>query len=375
MSRTEPSTEAVVDRIRARLDRSERLSADDGLMLFDPAVDLHRVGQLADRVRQDRHGPVVYYNLNVHLNPTNVCQFRCPLCAYSREVNDPKAYVMSADEMLEHVGPAAEDGATEIHIVGGVHPEKPFAWYLDIVRLLHEAFPRLQIKAWTAAEVAWFAESSGRSIAAVLETLVEAGLSSLPGGGAEIFAPEIRRQIAPRKADGPTWLDVHRTAHRMSIRSTATMLYGHLETAAHRVDHMLQLRRLQDETGGFLTFIPLSFHPENTALAHLEKTGGLDDLRTVAVARLMLDNIDHLKAYWVSLGLGIAQAALGYGADDLDGTVRRERIHHDAGATSPEGMTVASLEGLIREAGREPIERDTLYRRVQRQGTQWSVDK
>ncbi len=368
------SPEAVVESVAAKLGRGQRLSADDGLALFDPAVDLHRLGQLADDRRRAAQGATVYYNLNVHVNPTNVCRFRCPLCAYSRDSDDPAAYVLSEDAMVEEVRAAADDGATEVHIVGGVHPDKPFSWYLNIVQVLHGAFPRLSIKAWTAAEIAWFAEISGRSMAAVLEAMVDAGLSSLPGGGAEIFDAEIRRQIAPRKADADTWLDVHRTAHRMGLRSTATMLYGHLESAADRVDHMMRLRRLQDETGGFLTFIPLSFHPENTALAHLEKTGPLDDLRTMAVARLLLDNFDHLKAYWVSLGVGVGQAALGYGADDLDGTVRRERIHHDAGATSPEGMTVEALEGLIREADREPVERDTLYRRVVRDGTQWSVE-
>jgi aminodeoxyfutalosine synthase len=368
------SPEAVFESVAARLDRGQRLSADDGLALFDPAVDLHRLGQLADDRRRAAQGATVYYNLNVHVNPTNVCRFRCPLCAYSRDSDDPAAYVLSEDEMVEEVRAAADDGATEVHIVGGVHPEKPFSWYLNIVRLLHGVFPRLSIKAWTAAEIAWFAEISGRSVAAVLEAMVDAGLSSLPGGGAEIFDAEIRRQIAPRKADADAWLEVHRTAHRMGLRSTATMLYGHLESAADRVDHMMRLRRLQDETGGFLTFIPLSFHPENTGLAHLEKTGPLDDLRTMAVARLLLDNFDHLKAYWVSLGVGVGQAALGYGADDLDGTVRRERIHHDAGATSPEGITVEALEGLIREADREPVERDTLYRRVVRDGTQWSVE-
>jgi aminodeoxyfutalosine synthase len=244
---------------------------------------------------------------------------------------------------------------------------------LGIVRSLHEAFPSLHLKAWTAVEINWFCQLTGRSVRSILEELIEAGLGSLPGGGAEIFHPEVRDRICEHKAGAAEWLEIHRTAHELGLRSNATMLYGHLENAEHRVDHLLRLRSLQDETGGFQTFIPLAFHPANTGLSQIRRAGSPMDLRMMAVARLMLDNFPHLKAYWVMLGVGPAQVALGYGADDLDGTVRHERIYHDAGATTPEVLSVTEIERLIREAGREPVERDTLYRRVVRRQAGWSV--
>lgn len=361
--------------IRDKILSGQRLSVAEGEDLYRPEVDLHALGRLADEVRRRRNGNVVFYNLNAHLNPTNVCEYRCPLCAYSCDPDDPRAHVAGMDEILARGQEAAESGCTELHIVGGLHPAKPFDWYLEIVRVLHRSFPRLHLKAWTAVEIDWFARRSGKSIQGVLEELIDAGLGSLPGGGAEIFHPDVRRQISPRKADAGTWLAVHRTAHRLGLRSNATMLCGHVETPAHRVDHLVRLRDLQDETAGFQAFIPLAFHPENTQLAHLEKQSGLDDLRTLAIARLMLDNFPHVKAYWVSLGVGTAQVALGYGADDLDGTVRHEKIHHEAGAQSPEILTVEELAALIREAGREPVERDSLYHRVRRSGSDWAVEK
>ena len=361
--------------IRDKILSGRRLSAAEAESLYRPEVDLHALGRLANEVRRQRHGNVAYYNLNAHLNPTNVCEYRCPLCAYSCDPGDQRAYVAEMDQVLARGREASQNGCTELHIVGGLHPEKDFSWYLEIQRQLHESFPRLHLKAWTAVEIDWFARRSGESIRAVLETLVEAGLGSLPGGGAEIFHPEVRQQISPRKADADSWLAVHRTAHRLGLRSNATMLCGHLETPSHRVDHLLRLRGLQDETGGFQAFIPLAFHPENTRLAHLRKQSGLDDLRTIAIARLVLDNFPHIKAYWVSLGVGTAQVALAYGADDLDGTVRHERIHHDAGAQSPGVLGVDELRGLIVEAGLEPVERDSLYRRVKRNGREWSVEE
>jgi aminodeoxyfutalosine synthase len=364
----------MFDRICDKVASGERLTREDGEFLFRPDVDLHAVGELADLVRRRKNGNVAYYNINAHINPTNVCMYRCPLCAYSCDAGDAKAYVLSREAILAQGQEAVDAGATELHIVGGVHPRKPFEWYLGILDDLHRAFPRLHLKAWTAVEIAWFSALAGWSYEAVLEELVGAGLGSLPGGGAEIFDPQVRRQIAPRKADAEAWLAVHETAHRLGIRSNATMLYGHLEDASHRVDHLLRLRELQDETGGFQAFIPLAFHPEGTRLAHLEPASGLDDLRVIAVSRLILDNFDHIKAYWISLGVGTAQVALAYGADDLDGTVRRERIHHDAGARSPQVLSVDELRRLIREAGRDPVERDTLYRRVKRNGNQWRIE-
>ena len=361
--------DVIVDKIEA----GQRLSAADGVFLFRPDVDLHAVGQLADRVRRRLSGDVAYYNTNAHLNPTNVCQYRCPLCAYSCDPGDARAYVLSDDEILARGREAIDQGCTELHIVGGLHPDKDFGWYLGMVRNLHEAFPRLHLKAYTPVEIAWFAQRSGLSTDAILEQLIAAGLQSMPGGGAEIFDPHVRRQVSPAKADADTWLAVHRTAHRLGLHSNATMLYGHVETPAHRIDHLLRLRELQDETGGFQAFIPLAFHPENTRLAHLPKTSGLMDLRVMAVSRLMLDNFPHVKAYWISLGVGTAQVALAYGADDLDGTVRHEEVHHEAGAKSPTLLSCQELRSLIVEAGFVPVERDSLYRPVHRKGTHWEV--
>lgn len=342
-----------------------RLSPDDGEFLFSLEVDPHAVGELADVVRQRKNGDAVCYNLNLHLNPTNICVFRCAFCAYSRDLTDPLGYVMSDEEMLAR-GREAVAGCTELHIVGGAHPDKPYEWYLGIIRRLHESFPSLHLKAWTAVEIDYFAQISGRSVREVLEDMIAAGLGSMPGGGAEIFDADVRNKICPRKADADRWLEVHRTAHQLGLRTNATMLYGHVETARQRIDHLVRLRELQDETGGFQVFVPLKFHPANTAMSDIRPTSAIDDLRTVAVSRLMLDNFEHIKAYWISFGVGTAQVALAYGADDLDGTVRHERIHHDAGSSSPDELSVERLRQLIIEAGREPVERDSLYRRVER---------
>jgi len=361
--------EAIAEKVEA----GRRLTEAEGERLFDRDVDLHAVGRLAQAVRRRRHGDVAYYNINAHLNPTNVCVYRCPLCAYSCDPGDARAYVMALDAILACADEAASSGCTELHIVGGVHPEQPYEWYVEMIRSIHQAYPRLHLKAWTAVEIAWFARLAERTVEGVLGEMIEAGLGSLPGGGAEIFDAAVRRQIAPRKPDAETWLDVHRTAHRLGLRSNATMLYGHVERPRHRIDHLVRLRRLQDETGGFQAFVPLSFHPHGTGLSHLRPASGLDDLRVVAISRLMLDNFDHIKAYWVSLGIGTAQIAVAYGADDLDGTVRQERIHHDAGSSAPDMLTVDQLERLIREAGCRPVERDTLYRPVRRQGAEWEV--
>ncbi|HOM18563.1 MAG TPA: aminofutalosine synthase MqnE, partial [Thermoguttaceae bacterium] len=352
------------DRIQEKIESGRRLSAEEGLFLFDPAVSVHRVGQLADRVCQRRHGRGVYYVQNAHLNPTNVCVLRCPICAYSRSAGDPDAFTMSEQEVLAQAQEAVEAGCTELHIVGGLHPEKPYPWYRDLLQVVHESFPRVHLKAWTAVEIAWFAELTGWPIRAVLEDLMEVGLGSLPGGGAEIFAPQVRQQISPKKIDAETWLAVHREAHRLGLRSNATMLYGHLETAADRIDHLVRLRQLQDETGGFLAFVPLAFHPGKTQFFHLPGPTGLDDLRVMAVSRLMLDNIPHMKAYWISLGVGTAQTALAYGANDMEGTVRQERIHHEAGSSAPQALSVEEICLLIRQAGRLPIQRDSLYRPI-----------
>jgi aminodeoxyfutalosine synthase len=354
-----------------KIEAGERLTLDDGLLLYSPEVHLNDLGELANLVRERKNGNFAYYNINTHLNPTNVCVYRCVFCAFRSDLRDPRGYVMSDEQILERGREAVESGCTEMHIVGGLHHQKKFDWYLNIIRILHESYPRLHLKAWTAVEINWFCHLAKLSVREVLEELKAAGLGSLPGGGAEIFHPEVRDKICEHKADARNWIEIHRTVHELGLRSNATMLYGHIENAYHRIDHLLRLRELQDQTGGFQTFIPLAFHPENTKLGHIKKASALMDLRTMAVSRLMLDNFDHLKAYWIMLGIGTAQTALAYGADDLDGTVRHELIYHDAGATTPEILSVEQIRRLIVEARREPVERDTLYRRVERDAAGW----
>jgi aminodeoxyfutalosine synthase len=365
------TTKPTFNDIRRKVEAGERLTLDDGLLLYSPEVHLNDLGELANLVRERKNGNFAYYNINTHLNPTNVCVYRCVFCAFRSDLRDPRGYVMSDEQILDRGREAVESGCTEMHIVGGLHHQKRFDWYLDIIRILHEAYPRLHLKAWTAVEINWFCHLTKMSVREVLEELKAAGLGSLPGGGAEIFHPEVRDKICEHKADARNWIEIHRTVHELGLRSNATMLYGHIENAYHRIDHLLRVRELQDETGGFQTFIPLAFHPENTKLGHIKKASALMDLRTMAVSRLMLDNFDHLKAYWIMLGIGTAQTALAYGADDLDGTVRHELIYHDAGATTPEILSVEHIRRLIIEAGREPIERDTLYRRVERDEAGW----
>lgn len=361
----------ILNSIREKVEAGERLTLEDGLVLERPEVPLPELGELANLVRERRNGNFAYYNINTHLNPTNVCVYRCVFCAFRSDLRDPKGYAMSDEQILARGAEAVANGCTEMHIVGGLHHQRKYEWYVNVVRLLHEAHPELHLKAWTPVEIDWFCRLANKSVRGVLDDMREAGLGSLPGGGAEIFHPEVRNQICEHKADARRWFEVHRTAHEMGFRSNCTMLYGHIEQPYHRIDHLLRLRELQDETGGFQTFIPLAFHPENTGLAHIKKPSSLVDLRTLAVSRLILDNVPHIKAYWIMLGLGTAQVALSYGADDIDGTVRHELIYHDAGATTPEILSVEELRRLIEEAGREPIERDTLYRRVERSADRW----
>lgn len=364
--------ESPMQTIADKVEAGERLSFEDGVYL-DQSADLHTLGYLANKVRERKNGNFAYYNTNIHLNPTNVCIYRCRFCAFRSDLRDEKAYTFDEKMIQDRALEGRAAGATEIHVVGGLHHQKKFDWYLDVVRTIHETTPEIHIKAWTPVEISWFSRITKKPIRWVMEQLVEVGLGSMPGGGAEIFDPEVRTQLCEHKADGSVWFDVHRTAHELGLRSNATMLYGHIEEAKHRVDHMVQLRDLQDETGGFQTFIPLAFHPDNTELADLKKPDMLFDLRMIALGRLMMDNFDHVKAYWIMLGEATAQMALGYGADDIDGTVVHELIYHDAGAETPEGKTVEQLHHLIREAGREPVERDTLYRKVLRDGQKWTA--
>jgi len=362
--------------VRDKVEAGQRLGLEDGLFLYDPRVPLQEVGVLANLVRERMNGNVGYYNINTHLNPTNVCIYRCRFCAFRSDLRDPKGYAMDDEQILARGREATENGCTEMHIVGGLHHQRPYEWYRGIISALHEHYPQIHLKAWTAVEINWFEFKTGKSVRWVLEDMREAGLGSLPGGGAEIFHQEVRDQLCEHKANTHAWLQIHRAAHEVGLRSNCTMLYGHIEQAYHRIDHLIRLRDLQDQTGGFQVFIPLAFHPENTKLDHIKKPSALMDLRTMAVSRLMLDNVRHIKAYWIMLGIGTAQTALAYGADDIDGTVRHELIYHDAGATTPECLSVDAIRQLIVEAGREPVERDTLYRHVIRDEhdfSRWTV--
>ncbi|MFN4259707.1 MAG: aminofutalosine synthase MqnE [Gemmataceae bacterium] len=363
--------------IRDKVEAGQRLSFEDGVFLYEQA-DLFTLGELANIVRERKNGNFAYYNVNTHLNPTNVCVYRCVFCAFRADLKSPKGYVMSDEQILERAAEADRRGATELHIVGGLHHQLPYEWYLHVVRIIHEQTPRLHLKAYTAVEWDWFARLTNRPTRDILAEFQAAGLGSLPGGGAEIFHPEVRDVICEHKADADAWLRIHREAHELGLRSNATMLYGHIEKPWHRIDHLIRLRELQDETGGFQTFIPLAFHPDNTKLGeqhHIAKPSGLLDLQTIAISRLMLDNFPHIKAYWVMLGIKTAQLALSYGADDIDGTVVHERIYHDAGSDSPQETTVAELRRLIEEAGRVPVERDTLYNEVIRDRDNWQTGR
>jgi aminodeoxyfutalosine synthase len=290
----------------------------------------------------------------------------CKLCAFGRDPDAPGAYTFALEEIYQRAEQGAREGATEFHIVGGLHPDLTFDHYLEMVRGLKQRCPAVHIKAFTMVEVHYFARIAKLSIEDTLRKMKEAGVDSCPGGGAEIFHPRVRKIICDHKTSGQMWLSTAKKAHEAGLRSNATMLYGHVETEEERVDHLIKLRELQDETHGFVAFIPLAFHPENTALSHIPKPSGYADLRNIAVARLLLDNFDHIKAYWIMLSPSIAQIALRFGANDLDGTVVEEKIYHDAGARTSEFTPRAELERLIRAAGRVPVERDTLYRPVDR---------
>ncbi len=348
--------------LAAKVQAGERLSFEDGVRLFN-SHDLLTIGQMADLVNTRLNGGrYVFFNQNRHINPTNVCAFHCNFCSFRRDEGEAGAYTWHADEIVEHVRADALPNVSEFHIVGGLHTSEPFEYYEDFLAALKRAYPWIHLKAFTAVEIDFFAQMTGMSHEQVLRRLMAAGLDSMPGGGAEIFHPEIRRKICPEKADGDTWLAIHRTAHQLGLRTNATMLYGHIEGPEHRVDHLLRLRELQDDTGGFQTFIPLRFHADNNALGQRANwTTAHDTLKTLAVSRILLDNFPHIKAYWIMLTPPIAQLALHFGADDIDGTVVEEKIYHEAGATTEEQLDKLELMRLIVAAGRVPAERDTLY--------------
>ena len=374
MAPTHPfqTDDARLQPIAEKVLSGHRLSSDDALALY-ASPDILAVGWLANQVRERLHGDNTYFNVNRHINPTNVCVAACRLCAFGRKKDTPGAYTMALEEAWQTAASGYSEAVTEFHIVGGLHPDLPFQYFLDLIRGLKERFPSVHLKAFTMVEVAYLAKRAKLSIRETLEQLKAAGVDSLPGGGAEIFADRIRHMICDHKIDGDQWLETARTAHQMGLRSNATMLYGHIESDEDRVDHLLKLRALQDDTGGFQTFIPLAFHPANTPLEHLPTTTGMLDLRQIAVSRLLLDNFAHIKAYWQMLTPRIAQISLRFGADDMDGTVLEEKIYHDAGATTPQGLRRQELQRLIREAGRVPVERDTLYRPVTRTETTVTV--
>ena len=364
----DPGLKSVLEKVEGGL----RLDYDDGLALYRSG-DLPAAGLMANLVRERLHGNVTYFNVNRHINPTDVCVASCRLCAFGKKAKDPKAYTLSLEQVWETAGRGWSEAITEFHIVGGLHPELTLDWYCQMLGGLKQRFPEVHLKALTMVEVAYLARRTKIPVRETLERLKEAGMGSLPGGGAEIFSERVRRIICDHKIDGDQWLETARTAHQLGLKSNCTMLYGHLENDQDRVDHLLRLRALQDETGGFVAFIPLAFHPDNTPLQHVGKTTGFDDLKAVAVSRLLLDNIPHIKAYWVMMTPRVAQIAQRFGADDMDGTVVEEKIYHDAGATTSQSLRRGELLRLIREAGREPVERDTLYRPVQRTETTFTV--
>lgn len=363
-SRLKPILNKVMD--------GERLSYEDGVAMFR-SPDILALGYMANTVRERRHGDVTYFNVNRHINPTDVCVASCRLCAFGKKAKDPHAYTMSLEQVWEVAGKGYAEAVTEFHIVGGLHPELTLDWFCEMISGLKERYPGVHLKAFTMVEIAYLARRAKISLRETLERLQAAGIDSMPGGGAEIFSERVRRIICDHKIDGREWIETARIAHQIGLKSNCTMLYGHLETAEDLSDHLVKLRSLQDETGGFVTFIPLAFHPDHTALSHLPKTSGFDDLKQIAISRLMLDNIPHIKAYWIMMTPSVAQIAQRFGANDIDGTVVEEKIYHDAGATTAQHLRRQDLLRLIREAGREPVERDTAYRPVTRTESAFTV--
>ena len=351
-----------IDQIKDKIFSGNRLTREDGIELFK-SNDLLTMGRMASHVAQRKNGNNVYFVQNMHINPTNICVNRCKFCAFSRSKGEPGAYEMTIEDIVDKAR-SAEKGVREFHIVSGLHPDLPFDWYLEMLAALKKEFPDVHLKAFTAVEIDYLAKLSGLGLTETLLKLRKAGLGSLPGGGAEIFNPGVRNTLCAEKISGDRWLEVMEAVHGVGLKSNATMLYGHIEKYEDRIDHLLRLREIQEKTNGFQAFIPLSFHAQNTEIKKTAYTTGFDDLKTLAVSRLMLDNFDHVKAYWVMLGEKIAQVSLSFGVDDLDGTVAEERITKSAGGTTDGSMTREELVDLIKQADRTPVERDTLYNKV-----------
>lgn len=346
--------------ISEKVEEGIRLTKDDAMTLIN-SNDIIYLGKLANKVKERKTGNYAYFNVNRHINLTNICVSRCKFCAFSRDKTDSDAYTMTIDEVVDAANSARALGITELHIVSGLHPDLPFDYYLEVIYKLKQTMPEVHIQAFTAVEIAYFAKISNLTIEDVLIQLKKAGLGSLPGGGAEIFNQTVREALCPKKASTNEWLEVMRVAHTLGLKSNATMLYGHIETYEDRIDHMLCLRNLQDETGGFQSFIPLPFHPQNTQLSNFKKPTAFENLKMLAISRLVLDNFPHIKAFWIMLGLKVAQLSLFFGVDDLDGTVVEEKITHAAGADTEQSISREELLKLIYETGRVPVERDTLY--------------
>lgn len=356
-----------LEHIADKVSSGERLSFDEGVSLFE-LPDLLTLGQLANTVRRRLHGNKTYYNHNLHLNTTNVCEADCIFCSFARlKEGMPQAYTMTIDQALQWIEERYHDRMTEVHIVNGLNPNLEFGYYTDLLKAIRQRFPHLHIKAFTAVEIHYFAQKYNKSYFEVLESLIDSGLGSMPGGGAEIFSPRARKKLCRDKVDADGWLEVHRTAHKMNLRTNCTMLYGTVETIEERVDHLIKLRDLQDETGGFQAFVPLAYHPDGNRLGPIGGPTGADDLKTIAVSRLLLDNIPHIKAYWVMLGVKTAQLAQQFGANDLDGTVTEEKIYRMAGSKEPGALSISDLERVIRAVGCEPEERSTVYEPIIRE--------
>jgi aminodeoxyfutalosine synthase len=348
----------------SKVQKGERLDFEDGVRLMK-SRDILALGYMANLVREQKNGNKTYFIVNRHINHTNICTNLCHFCAYGVKKEDPQAFTLTLDEVEQASRKAADENVSEIHIVGGLNPELPFEYYLEMLRRVKHILPKACIQAFTAVEVDYFTQITGLSLTEVLRELMAAGLDSLPGGGAEVFSPRVRAKICEKKVSGQRWLEIQEEAHRLGMRTNATMLYGHVETIEERIDHLLQLRELQDRTHGFLTFIPLPFYPKNTKLeGHMgaESTTGFEDLKILAVSRILLDNFDHIKSFWMMLGPKLAQVSLAFGVDDLDGTVVEERIIHSAGAETSQLMSKRALINMIQKAGRDAVERDTLYR-------------
>jgi aminodeoxyfutalosine synthase len=347
-----------------KVEAGVRLNHEDGTRLY-ASRDILALGYMADMVRYRLNGNKAYFIYNQHINYSNICTNLCKFCAFGKEKGSDLGYEMSVEDVRQKVRDRLDEPIREIHMVGGIHPDLPFEYYTDILRGIKEVRPDVHIQAFTCVEIAHLAGLAGKPVADTLEILKEAGLGSIPGGGAEVFSPRIRQLTCEKKLPGSDWIEIAKTAHRQGLHTNATMLYGHIETMEERLEHLDALRQAQDETGGFLAFIPLAFHPKNTEMSSLSRTTGIDDLKNIAVARLYLDNFPHIKAYWVMIGPKLAQVALSFGADDMDGTVKEEVITHMAGADTDQAIGSTTLVRLIKEAGRVPVERDTLYNVIQ----------